>query len=84
MRAGAALPVYSINAPATLEGIDWSDHFNYWKKRGSAVMITDTAINRNHNYHAKEDTADRLDFKRMSMAVQGIYGAVLGTAAATF
>src|SRR5690606_21290977 len=40
-----------FSAPASLEGVDFSDHLNYWKFGYSALMITDTAFFRNHNYH---------------------------------
>jgi hypothetical protein len=81
MTSGSALPAYSVNAPASLAGVDWSDHYNYWKQGFPALMVTDTALNRNRNYHTEGDTADRLDYHRMSMAVQGVYAAVLGAAA---
>jgi hypothetical protein len=77
MREASPLPVYSISAPSSVEGIDYSDHFNYWKNGYPAVMITDTAFNRNKNYHTAGDTADRLDYRRMAMVVQGVYHAVL-------
>jgi Zn-dependent M28 family amino/carboxypeptidase len=77
MRAATPLPVYSINAPSSVEGMDYSDHVNYWANGYPAVMITDTAFNRNKNYHTAGDTADRLDYRRMVMVAQGIYNAVL-------
>ena len=80
MRGASPLPVYSISAPSSVEGIDYSDHYNYWKNGYSAVMITDTAFNRNKNYHTAGDTADRLDYQRMAMVVQGVYRAVLAVA----
>jgi len=80
MRAASPLPVYSINAPSKVEGIDYSDHFNYWRNGYSAVMITDTAFNRNKAYHTAGDTAERLDYMRMAMVVQGVQGAVLAVA----
>ncbi|MBI3933817.1 MAG: DUF2817 domain-containing protein, partial [Acidobacteria bacterium] len=80
MRSASPLPVYSLNAPASLEGIDWSDHYSYWKRDYPALMITDTALNRNREYHKAGDTADRLDFTRMAMVVQGVYAAVLQSA----
>lgn len=76
MRAASSLPVYSMSAPAFVEGIDWSDHTNYWNAGYEAVMISDTAFYRNTAYHTIHDTPDRLDFKRMAMAVQGVYAAV--------
>jgi len=80
MRAASPLPVHSINALASIEGIDYSDHYNYWKNGYDAVMITDTAFNRNRNYHTERDTFDRLDYHRMAMVVQGVYAAVLAFA----
>ena len=80
MRAATSLAVYSINAPATVEGIDYSDHFNYWKNDYPAVMITDTAFNRNKAYHTAGDTADRLDYNRLAMVTQSIHSAVLAVA----
>ena len=75
--AGAAdLPVWSINAPPLIPGIDFSDHRNYWRFGHQAVMITDTAFYRNGAYHTEHDTADSLDYRRMSKAVQGVYAAV--------
>ena len=77
MRGASKLPVYSMSAHEVIEGVDWSDHANYWKAGYDAVMITDTAPNRNRNYHTAGDTPDRLDYGRMAMVVQGVYTAVL-------
>lgn len=77
------LPVYSFNAPPNdFSGIDWSDHLNYWKYGYPAVMITDTSFLRNLNYHTERDTADLLDYERMSQVVTGVYGAILLIASA--
>jgi hypothetical protein len=80
MLGASALPVYSINAPASLPGIDFSDHLSYWNEGYPAVMITDTAFYRNHAYHTSGDTPERLDYKRMAMVVGGVYGAVVDLA----
>ena len=80
MRAASVLPVHSINAPAFIPGIDFSDHLNYWDAGYDAVMITDTAFYRNARYHTNEDTPGTLDYKRMAMVVQGTYAAVLAMA----
>lgn len=68
-----SLPLISINAPAILPGIDYSDHRNYWKHGFDAVMITDTAFFRNDAYHTERDTSDRLDYYKMAQAVTGVY-----------
>lgn len=76
MRSASSLPVYSMNAPAIMPGVDFSDHRNYWRQGFDAVMITDTAFYRNHNYHRAGDTPDTLDYRRMAMVVQGVFAAV--------
>lgn len=74
MVGATTLPVRSINAPpTTLQGIDFSDHRNYWKESMPAIMVTDTAFLRNLNYHRQEDTAEKLDYARMAKVVQGIF-----------
>lgn len=73
----SSLPVYSINAPALIPGIDYSDHRNYWRMGYPAVMITDTAFARNTAYHTPQDTADRLNYQKMAEVVEAIYHTVL-------
>jgi Zn-dependent M28 family amino/carboxypeptidase len=76
MAGAAPLPVYSINAPAWIPGIDFSDHLNYNNAGFPAIMITDTAFYRNSAYHTSGDTADRLDYNRMAMVVEQVHAAV--------
>jgi peptidase M28-like protein len=76
MRNAAPLPVYSINAPQFVTGVDFSDQRNYWHAGYNAVMITDTAFFRNRNYHTDQDTAEKLDYKRMALVVEGVYATV--------
>jgi hypothetical protein len=77
MTETSSLPVYSINAPRFLPGVDFSDHLSYWKEGYPALMITDTAFYRNRNYHTANDTAEKLDYRRMAMVVAGVYAAVI-------
>lgn len=75
---GNELPVYSLNAPLSLvPGIDSSDHRNFWIMDYPAVMVTDTAYNRNLAYHTPQDTADRLDYNKMASVVKATYQLVL-------
>jgi len=67
------LPVYSINAPKSIPGIDFSDHRSYWNFGYDAVMITDSSFYRNKAYHTEHDTYDRLDYVKMSELVHGLY-----------
>lgn len=66
-----------FKGPKALQGIDFSDHLNYWKFGISALMITDTAFYRNKEYHGN-DTLDRLDLARMAKVIDGVYQVVTG------
>ena len=77
MRAGGDLPVYSINAPALVPGVDLSDHASYWREGFPAIMITDTAFYRNDRYHTEQDTPGTLDYARMAKVVDGVLRAAL-------
>ena len=72
MSGATDLPVYSINAPPLLQGIDFSDHRSYWNKDIPAFMVTDTAFFRNGNHHQAGDTYEKLDYQRMAQVVQAI------------
>jgi hypothetical protein len=80
MSGASALPVYSINAPAIIAGVDFSDHLSYRNNGYPALMITDTAFYRNSAYHTNGDTADRLDYRRMGMVVEQVYAATVALA----
>jgi len=77
MKGTTDLPVYSIRAPASLPGVDLSDHMNYWAQGYPAVMLTDTAFYRNRAYHRSTDTLDRLDYRRMGMVVAAVREVVM-------
>jgi hypothetical protein len=81
MKGSADLPVYSVNAPLMVTGIDYSDHRSYWRYGYDAAMITDTAFYRNLEYHTPNDTADRLNYELMAKAVIQVFEAVKGLAA---
>lgn len=73
MQGTTDLPVYSINAPASMPGIDFSDHLSYWAAGIPALMVTDTAFYRNREYHKAGDRWDRLDYDRMADVVTMVY-----------
>ncbi len=54
-----------------------SDHRNYWCQGYSAVMITDTAMVRNNNYHDLTDTANTLNYENMACVADGVACALL-------
>jgi len=73
MSAASDLPVYSINAPAWVPGVDFSDHVNFWQRGYPAVMVTDSSFYRNDAYHSRRDTAERLDYFKMAQVVDGVF-----------
>ncbi len=75
-RRGVDLPVVTLNAPAIVIGIDFSDHWSFNQFGYKALMVTDTAFYRNPHYHSLSDTADKLDYKRMAKVVEGLRAAV--------
>lgn len=62
-----------IAAPPALEGVDFSDHLNYWEFGFSALMISDTAFFRNDNYHKSTDIMETLDVKKMANVIDGVF-----------
>lgn len=65
-----------FRGPGSLQGIDFSDHLNYWALNYSAVMITDTAFYRNKNYHTPEDTLEKLNLYKMGLVIDEVYRSV--------
>jgi hypothetical protein len=65
-----------FKGPVWIEGIDFSDHRNYWDEGWEALMLTDTSFYRNNNYHEASDTPDTLDYGRMASVVDKLYKAL--------
>lgn len=60
-----ALRVISLEAPGNSEiaqDMRRSDHAPFWDKGYRALMLTDGAEYRNHNYHTSRDVSDSLSF----------------------
>jgi len=66
------LPCITLNAPAIVVGIDFSDHWSFNKFGYKALMVTDTAFYRNPHYHEPSDQPGTLDYGRMAKVVQGL------------
>lgn len=66
-----------FTGPKFLQGIDFSDHLNYWKSGYSALMITDTSFYRNRNYHEKTDEMSGLDINRMCKVIDNVYETII-------
>ncbi len=78
---GSILPVESLNAPCIVVGIDFSDHWSFYKMGYKATMVTDTAFYRNPNYHRPSDLPSSLDYNRAALVVDGLVEAISGLTA---
>ncbi|MFN8253874.1 MAG: M28 family peptidase [Ferruginibacter sp.] len=63
----------SFRTPSFAGGVNLSDHKNYWRFGYSAVMITNTAFFRNHNYHQTGDRITTLDIAKMARVIDGVF-----------
>lgn len=71
-RANTKFPCEGVAAPSWLKDAARSDNWSFWHFGYPAVMVTDTSNFRFPYLHTAEDTADKLDFDRMTQAVIGI------------
>lgn len=71
-REKSNFPSEGVAAPAQIPGITASDHWSFRLHGFPAIMITDTAYNRNPNYHRATDTPDTLDYERMARVTAGL------------
>ena len=63
----------TLKATVDVQGVDFSDHRNYWNYNYPAAMVTNTSFYRNPNYHKISDTLETLDIYRMSLVIDEIY-----------
>lgn len=71
-RKNALFPSEGAALPSWIPGVDWSDHWSFWKEGYPALMITDTAPFRYPQYHSISDTPDKIDYGRLARVVNGI------------
>jgi hypothetical protein len=76
MRGASSIRVVSASTPR-LAGMDASDHRNYWDNGFKAVMLTDTAYLRNQTYHTADDRPSELDYEKLALVVDGIFGVTM-------
>lgn len=72
-RGHAEFPSEAVAAPAFIPGVDWSDHWSFWKEGYPALMVTDTALYRYPYYHTMQDTPDKVDYERLARVVTGLH-----------
>ena len=71
-RARGTLSSEGASLPSFIPGVGWSDHWSFWQFDYPAIMVTDTALFRDPNYHETSDVIDNLDFERLARALRGL------------
>ncbi len=67
------MPALRLNVPwAGATELFFSDHRNYHPLGIPSVMVTDTAMLRNPNYHEATDTPETLDYNRLGIVTRGL------------
>jgi Zn-dependent M28 family amino/carboxypeptidase len=74
--AATDFPVEGVATFEWIPGINWSDHWSFWKEGYSAVMLTDTAPFRYPEYHGGGDVPTRVTAKEFSRVAYGVIQAV--------
>lgn len=71
-RRHTRFPSEGITAPTLIPGVGWSDQISFWHAGYPAIMVTDSAIFRNPNYHTEKDTPDTLNYDSTARVVDGL------------
>ena len=71
-RKHTRFPSEGVAAPGIIPGVNWSDHWSFWKEGYPAVMVTDTAFYRYPQYHTSQDRPEIIDYERMAWVVAGL------------
>jgi hypothetical protein len=75
-KQASILPMYSFSLPESYYPINSQDHLNYQRYGFPAMVITDTSEHRNIK-DSEKSVVDRLDYRKMSLLVQGLYQVVM-------
>jgi len=67
------IDVNALFAPASLAGIDFSDHLNYWSFGYDALMVIDTAFYRGAHYHQALGLPDTLNYMEVAKKLKATY-----------
>jgi len=64
--------LHEFVAPASVEGINLSDHMSFHKNGFPAILITDTGFYRNKSYHTEFDTEDTINYHFLAENIYAI------------
>lgn len=75
-RANSDFPVEHVTTFGFVPGVDWSDHWSFWRADVPAIMITDTALYRYPYYHTAGDTPEKVNYPQLARVVEGLLAVV--------
>jgi len=75
-RKAEPFPSEGAALPATFPGIDWSDHWSFRQAHYPAIMLTDTALYRDPNYHRASDRPEQLNYDALARVTRGVEAVV--------
>jgi len=79
-RVSAKFPSEGAALPGWVPGVGWSDHWAFWQFGYPAIMVTDTAVYRDPNYHQSTDVSSNLSYDRMARVTLGLQNVVASLA----
>ncbi len=68
--------IYEVVAPASIAGINESDHASFHRNGFRSILVTDTGAYRNSNYHTEDDSFARVNFRFLADNIVNIFKAV--------
>jgi Peptidase family M28 len=79
-RAASDFPLEYVSTFSFIPGIDWSDHWSFWREGIPAVMVTDTAPYRYPYYHTSLDTVDKVSYPQLARVTEGLLAVITALA----
>ncbi len=68
--------IFDFIGPASIPGMDLSDHSSFMKMGFPAIMLSDTGYYRNKNYHCNGDSFDTINFKFLTENIMNSFEAL--------
>ena len=68
--------IHDIIAPASIEGINLSDHMSFHRYGFPSIVLSDTGAYRNRHYHTENDTEPTINYPFLANNVRHIATAI--------
>lgn len=69
----AKCKIFEYIGPASIPGMDLSDHMSFIRSGYRAIMISDTGFYRNKSYHSPDDTFETINFTFLATTIFDSY-----------